>query len=184
MNCPDIIRELSAPTDRLDPTDLDRHLAACPRCSAWAARSARLDRIWAATRPAEPSPAAFDTVWAQVVADAETPESVRTLRFPSPIWGVALVGLAAAAALLVAILPPIGGTEVGPAPAVAQVEPIQVEPGQVLFIHLRDDGAKVAYQSRPKAAYRVVVAANDEAEVVAADSDPTGELLFRAGGLQ
>ncbi|MBX6314121.1 MAG: hypothetical protein IRY99_14580, partial [Isosphaeraceae bacterium] len=72
MRCDEVTRELAAPTSGPDPAALARHLAACPRCSAWAEASERLDRLWDATRPVEP-PAAFETVWGRVTqaTDAE-----------------------------------------------------------------------------------------------------------------
>src|SRR4051794_26183709 len=103
MRCSEVTRELSAPDGGTETADLERHLSACPDCSAWADRSAGLDRIWAATRPAEPPPAAFDALWARV-SEAADAEPARPIRFP--LWGVTVAGLAAAAALLVACFAP------------------------------------------------------------------------------
>jgi hypothetical protein len=62
-----------------------------------------LDRLWAVTRPEEPSPDMFDRIWANVRDRAFEPE---TLPF-KPVaawkrWGLALAVVAQAAALLIA----------------------------------------------------------------------------------
>jgi len=68
MHCVDVIRELSAPTAECDPAALAEHLAGCPRCASWAEQSTRLDGLWGATRPAQPSAAAWDRIWANITA--------------------------------------------------------------------------------------------------------------------
>ena len=55
MRCDDLIRELASPTGTLPPAAMAGHLASCPACAEWSSRAARLDRIWEATRPPEPS---------------------------------------------------------------------------------------------------------------------------------
>src|SRR4051812_39487671 len=66
MRCDDVIRELSAPTGDVAPDALAGHLAGCPGCASWSERSARLDQLWEATRPLEPSAVAWDRIWANV----------------------------------------------------------------------------------------------------------------------
>ena len=55
MRCDEVIRELAVPTDDRDSAALAEHLANCPSCAVWAKRDAEFDRLWDATRPAEPS---------------------------------------------------------------------------------------------------------------------------------
>lgn len=65
MRCEDLRSELAFPTGAVARGTLSRHLAECPRCAAWAERSARLDRLWEATRPAELSDAAWERIWSR-----------------------------------------------------------------------------------------------------------------------
>ena len=67
MRCDEVVRELAAPTVDRDRAAMAEHLAACPACAGWARRAEQLDRLWDATRPAEPSPEAWDAVWANIV---------------------------------------------------------------------------------------------------------------------
>jgi hypothetical protein len=133
MRCDEVVRELAAPTADGDRTAMADHLAGCAACADWARRAEGLDRLWDATRPAGPSAEAWDAVWARIAttlpcpAPAEEmptavaspsrngvapkilvhPGSVpagprprgRTWRFAA----VALVGLAQAAAILIAL---------------------------------------------------------------------------------
>ena len=73
MRCDEVIRELAVPTDDRDGTALAEHLAGCPSCVAWARRAALLDRLWEATRPPEPSPEAWDSVWANINQALQSP---------------------------------------------------------------------------------------------------------------
>jgi hypothetical protein len=66
MRCDEVIRELAAPTDDRESAALAAHLGGCPSCSEWARQAARLDRLWDATRPPDPSPEAWASVWANV----------------------------------------------------------------------------------------------------------------------
>lgn len=135
MRCDEVAQELSAPTGRLDRSAMAVHLAACPRCAAWLEKMEKLDRIWEATRPAEPTGLAFDQLWSNVNRSLEvgmSPELADVASsVESPIretipfdpdrrgsrrWRLAvavLAPLAAAAVLLLAILPT--GSD-GPAP--------------------------------------------------------------------
>jgi hypothetical protein len=128
MRCDEVIRELAAPTDDRDGTALADHLAGCPSCSDWARQAARLDQLWDATRPPEPSPEAWGTVWANIAQSlpsaaahrestsrpSRNGTATKVLTYPAPthvanpprIWrmgAAALMGLAQAAAILVAI---------------------------------------------------------------------------------
>lgn len=76
MQCDNVIRELAVPTDDRDSAGLTEHLAQCPSCAAWADRAARFDRLWEATRPAEPTSEIWDTVWAHVASGVDKKEFV------------------------------------------------------------------------------------------------------------
>ena len=71
MRCVDVIRELAAPTDTRDAADLADHLSRCSSCANLARQAAQLDRLWDATRPAEPSPEVWDNLWSQVAHSLE-----------------------------------------------------------------------------------------------------------------
>jgi hypothetical protein len=111
MRCVDVIEGLADPHGP-DSAALTEHLTHCPRCAAWARRSARLDRLWEATRPEEPAPEAWATVWAQVSQALDTAPPLapsprlRPSAAPGPRpwrrWGVATFAVAQAAVLLVA----------------------------------------------------------------------------------
>jgi hypothetical protein len=133
MRCDEVIRELAVPTDDRDRTVLDAHLADCPSCVAWARRATLLDQLWEATRPCEPAPEAWDSVWANITQSlqsataerefaATAPSSLRlgaspkiiTHSVPAPTQpsnraharrfaAIVLMGLAQAAAILVAL---------------------------------------------------------------------------------
>jgi len=47
-----------------------------------------LDRLWAATRPTEPSPEQLDRLWGEVLARASEPDVLPISRFRS--WGMSL----------------------------------------------------------------------------------------------
>ena len=79
MRCDEVIRELAVPTDDRDRSVLDEHLAACPSCRAWNHRAAMLDRLWDATRPAEPSAEAWDSVWSNISQGLQSPAASRDL---------------------------------------------------------------------------------------------------------
>jgi hypothetical protein len=106
MRCVDVIGELSAPTGP-ESAALAEHLAHCPRCADWARQCARLDRLWEATRPEEPSPATWTAVWSRVTQSVDVAPTTRPLPAaasrPHP-WrrrAIAAFGIAQAAAILV-----------------------------------------------------------------------------------
>jgi len=134
--CDDVTRELSAPTGRLDAEALDRHLAACVACADFARRSARLDDLWAESRPAVPADA-FGALWAAVereaaVAVADDRPRPKLLAMPAgqapgrwrrqAIVGLLMAQAAAAAVifLTMAVQPEAPDAE-GSGPAVAEV---------------------------------------------------------------
>lgn len=155
MRCVEVTRELSAPTGRIDPAALSRHLAGCPRCAAWSAGAERFDRIWEATRPAEPSAAAWDEVWAAVgnghaVRPIEPAAAGR--RWSRRRLIIATVALAQAAAILLAVAalwPRPADRGAAPDPArvpggpIASAPAVDVEQGQPVILRLGDGGIQV-----------------------------------------
>lgn len=144
--CHDVARLLSSGADPAG-SDLADHLAACPRCAAWAESVAALDATWAATRPAEPPAAAFDRAWAR----AATTPAVLPLRSAAGRFPVR--ALAAAASVLLGL--GLGwrlwhggadsGRDVPPAPVPpASLTPVafkfEAEPGETLILHIGPDG--------------------------------------------
>jgi hypothetical protein len=133
MRCDEVVRELACPTDDRDRAALADHLAACPACAEWVRRAHWLDRLWDATRPAEPSPEAWGSVWANIAQSLDASAPARREEQPAPgprpsrngtgpkihahsmpmparprsrswrLAAIGLVGLAQAAAILVAI---------------------------------------------------------------------------------
>jgi hypothetical protein len=132
MRCEEVIGELAAPTGEPDQTAMAEHLAGCPACARWARRAAWLDALWEATSPPEPSPAAWDSAWATIAQALESPapvaagssvvagpsrngRSAKVVAHPAPAqpaarrpaWRlapVAWIGLAQAAAILIALI--------------------------------------------------------------------------------
>jgi hypothetical protein len=132
MLCDDVIRQLTEPGNQPDEPRLAEHLAGCSACAEWLDRAQRLEKLWDATRPAEPSPQAWDALWSTVSAHLDQPVAVerngngvhlaefprampdlpkspepalspsRTRRWRSLV-AFGMVGLAQAAALLVAV---------------------------------------------------------------------------------
>jgi hypothetical protein len=153
MRCDDVKRELSAPTGRIDPVLVTAHLARCKPCASWAERLARLDRLWCETRPAEPSPATFDCVWARVLREAEltSPATIpfaahasRLSRGHQGLWNrrvLAWVGAAAAVVTLtwVGIQSNwrLHRPEVSHAVTPVALKNFEAEPGLTLYIRQR-----------------------------------------------
>jgi hypothetical protein len=131
MYCDDVIRELVVPTDDRDSAAIAEHVANCSSCAGWAERDAQFDRLWNTTRPIEPSPQVWDTVWAHIASslDSSTPAEFEAVASPmatlngsvlhverplgltpassrSRPWNwaaIGLIGLAQAAAVLLAV---------------------------------------------------------------------------------
>jgi hypothetical protein len=173
MRCEEVIRELAVPTDGRDDLAISRHLAGCETCVRWAEQAADLDRLWAATRPSEPSAESWDNLWSSLTAQldgdsrhgvngtrsvhahalsaASLPGPSRRGRYWRGLVAVGLVGLAQAAALLVAFgvawHRPVRSPAVSPDPLIVQKSApgldfvVDVEEGEVALIH--SDGKKV-----------------------------------------
>ena len=117
-------------------------------------REDRLERLWQATRPATPSAAVWDDVWASVVGELDRDEpKPLTLAIPSEPaprrrWAaVALVLLSQAAAAAIAVGLALHGR--GPAPDVREVSQrvtavVHVEEGRLVLIRPDVDVVQVA----------------------------------------
>jgi hypothetical protein len=159
MRCDEVMRELSLPSDDRDDGALADHLAECEACALWSEHAARLNRLWDATRPIEPPTESWDRLWSSVTARLDhagsvtTPHSQRdhsyavvgdaAPRHLSPLsrsWrslaAIGLIGLAQAAALLLAVSL---YWNTGSNSSLDSV--VDVEWGQVPLIH--SDGFKV-----------------------------------------
>ena len=181
MRCPEVMQELSAPGARPNAS-LARHLVHCPACTRWAAEVTRLDQIWDETRPTTPDSAQFSQLWNQVCLATEptaqtvampapvaasrlmanivdSPTVTERIPFLPRTWrhglelGLVLTGLAAAALLFFALIPPKPEYHSpSPVPEVVAEAPVALEnyesePGQTLFIQI--SGANVIAESRP-----------------------------------
>ncbi|WP_165071210.1 hypothetical protein [Paludisphaera rhizosphaerae] len=118
----------------------------------------RLERLWQATRPAAPSAAAWDDVWASVTRELDRPEA-KPLTLAMPVvpaprgrWAaVALVLLSQAAAAAIAVGLALHGR--GPIPDARQVSQrvtstVHIEEGQLVLIRPDLDALQVADLSR------------------------------------
>jgi hypothetical protein len=85
MHCHEVVRELSAPTANRDRAAMAKHLAGCSACAEWARRVEAIDRLWDATRPAEPAPEAWDAVWANIAQALPCPVAVHQDREDSAV---------------------------------------------------------------------------------------------------
>src|SRR5438105_1188160 len=106
MRCDEVIRELAAPTDDRDATAIAEHLSGCRTCNGWARQAAQLDRLWEATRPPEPSPAAWGPVWVHVAQSLDSPVSPG----PQPLAAPRPSGNGSAAKIVAHSAPPPSGS--------------------------------------------------------------------------
>jgi hypothetical protein len=170
MRCHDVIESLSTPPVPASAeiaAAVDAHLASCPHCAAWARRDARLSRLWEATQPEEPSPAAWSTLWSQVASTLEATSVTPSILSASSLkiapsagtptwrrwtWG-ALAVAQAAVILLAAWLvsrPEVVGPPQPPgapsgAPLVRKPAKVDIDYGSLALIHL--DGPEVKVDS-------------------------------------
>jgi len=165
MRCEEVTRELAAPSGPTDQADLAAHLAACPACAGWSSRADRLDRLWDATRPADPSPGSLDALWARASAALEAPSPALRLvgadatraRRRGRRLALAVIGLgvAQAAALMVVTLNTIRSRD-GRGPSLVAVGPelpasrpvagpsrVDVDVDQTVFVRYGADGHHV-----------------------------------------
>jgi len=171
MLCDDVIRKLAEAGNQPDEPSLAEHLAGCRACAEWLDHAQRFEKLWDATRPAEPSPQAWDALWSTISAHLDQPiaaerngHGLHLAEFPGTMperpkppvpalspsrtrrWrslaAVAMVGLAQAAALLLAIglswQVPV--KELNALPALVEAK-VEVGEGQMVLI--RSEGSKV-----------------------------------------
>jgi len=143
MRCVDVIQELAVPTGRLSSTELAEHVAACPRCATESARAAQLDRLWEASRPAEPTSDHWESLWAEVAHRIDRNDLAPEEFVPRPQWkvysspmfrrhaAVVSIILAQAAAVWIAVL------------LTLRTEAIEIEPGQPVIISSDEQGLHV-----------------------------------------
>jgi hypothetical protein len=133
MRCAEVIRELAVPSDERYASALANHLSSCQACAAWAQHATRLEGIWKATKPQDPGAATWDAMWVEIANSLDTLPSLHEIDASehaisvsdagatrrsdmAPVQGVrkarvggrslvaiALIGLAQAAAILVAV---------------------------------------------------------------------------------
>jgi hypothetical protein len=171
MLCDDVIRKLTEADNQPDEPALAEHLAGCSACAEWLDRAQRFEKLWDATRPAEPSPQAWDALWFSISAHLDQPIAAernghglhlaahpRTMperpKSPEPAlspsrtrrWrslaAFGMVGLAQAAALLVAV-----GLSwhvpVRTPDSLPALAEVKVEVGEGQKVVIRSDGSKV-----------------------------------------
>jgi hypothetical protein len=66
MRCDEVTRELLRPAGEREYGRLADHLAHCSSCARRVEDANRLDRLWDATRPVEPSAETWDALWANL----------------------------------------------------------------------------------------------------------------------
>jgi hypothetical protein len=100
---------------------IEAWLALHPEAAAELEGQTELSHLWRSTTAAEPSPAAWAKVWAQV---EQAPKRMPPKRWPAALWltGIAALG-AAAAVLLVVLLGTPWGSETTQTPAQAEQTP-------------------------------------------------------------
>lgn len=162
MRCETVIHELSVPSGKIDPSAIAGHLAACSRCASWSLQNEKLQHVWDATRPVEPSSAMFETIWANALARADAPETIAISSAPRwRQWGVVALVAAQAAALLIAGVAALTGTR---SSNTASVYDVRGEGGSTLIVSL--DGSSGA---APKV--RLANETGSGTDMVAADFD-------------
>lgn len=151
---------LFAPGSETDRAALNAHLAACPECASQAGRDAALTRVWEATRPADPGEAAWESVWSRVSAGldrgarrpeclpfADPPAAVRWRRQATSVFVAAqAAALLGAVALWGAHRPAAPPADLAARFRVAVG--VEIEPGEVVLIHLEGETARAVTMSR------------------------------------
>ncbi|MCA1684654.1 MAG: hypothetical protein LC745_01460 [Planctomycetia bacterium] len=145
-----------------EPGEIDRaalaaHLASCPRCASLAGRESAFTRVWDATRPSEPTAAAWDALWARVSDRLDRAPEPRTLtssarpRGREHVWTAFVV--AQAAAVLAAVVlwgahrasVEKAGTSVVARPPLRVID---IEVGAVVMIHLEGGDVRAVEMAR------------------------------------
>jgi hypothetical protein len=175
MHCEPVIREMSVPSGEVSSADLAAHLAACPACALRAEREARFDRVWEMTRPAEPSDAVWEGLWANVTESFERSATpARALEHPVRLaarpWrrvAFAAFALAQAAAILIAVFalsrpherPALHVARVTPTPPPPSAE-VVIDEGQFVIIRADRQGLRTVDLAQQEASSSNTVDAN------------------------
>lgn len=168
--CEAIRSELSAPTGAVGATELAGHLSACPSCASWADEVRSLDALWNNTRleasEADDDPEGWDAAWAKIAPAAEAVRRERDdqrARSRS-IW--LCVGIAQAAALMLAFglwwrsgREEIAVADQQPAAEAPPALTIDLTEGELWFLHVGKDGMRV----------ETTLVDEDDLDLVAAD---------------
>jgi len=145
IRCDDVTRHPAGSGAENNRADLAEHLASCLPCASKAERDASLLCAWDATRPAEPTDAAWEAVWARLSDRLDRAEQFVPLKVTSPSrtwrWNASAAFSLAQAAAVLAILvvwgthrrPPVEPST-GPGPILTKA--VNIEPGEVVMIHL------------------------------------------------
>jgi anti-sigma factor RsiW len=165
MRCRDVSRAIAALPGAMTESEIQAHLAACPRCAAMAEGVRRLDRLWDATRPEPPSAASWDSAWARIEHELAAapqpvpgdPSTIRTLpmtaRAPMARLGIGLALIAAA--VLLALNLPRPATQFADNGAGHRAEPVygtlDVPVGHTVLYHVDSDEHRVVQVSEPMA---------------------------------
>jgi hypothetical protein len=179
LRCDEVTAELAAPGSGVDRAAVAAHLASCPRCGEWAARADALTRLWDATRPVEPSDAAWDALWSEVTARLDSAE-VEESREVVParrdtLWYLRVAALAQAAAVLAAVTlwaarrpgPPAEAPAPAPAASVlARVDPPALPALQTIDIPEGEVGV-IREDARDKELHLVGLSLDDHPDGVA-----------------
>jgi hypothetical protein len=133
----------------MNAAELARHVASCPQCTRQAEAAQRFERIWEASRPAEPGPDAWKRIWAEVtrangpIVLAMPPQRQRR-RWLIPVLGLTIMAQAAAVLVAVGLLFTRSGFGTGPNRVVSGHTPVHtqavvefnLDTGQTLILKL------------------------------------------------
>ena len=163
MRCRDVSRAIAALPGAMSESEIQAHLAACPRCAKMAEGVRRLDRLWESTRPELPSAASWESAWARIDRElAAAPEPVasnsstapalpKTVRLPAARLTIGLALVAAAVVLALNVPSPApnfadNGTRNGPVYGT-----LDVPVGHTVLYHVDSDEQQVVQVSEPMA---------------------------------
>ena len=194
--CEDWFFDPAASVSETDRAVRAEHLASCPRCAAQSERDAALTSLWEATRPTEPGETAWEPVWTCVsehLDRAEAPEPVIVTTLSASPWrhrAMSASLVAQAAAILGALVlwgahrrpteaPALSSNLTAPAHAPRVDVDIDIEPGEVVMIHLEGNTVQAVPMShedqRPDTLDENLVLFND-AEAMAGMQETIAEM--------
>ena len=140
MRCSEAIHQLRT-TPEVSAA-VSAHLADCADCASWAEDDADLLRAWDATRPVEPTPQAWDSLWLSVSRELDAAERPRVYTMPeTPIAprlrpALFVLSLVQAAAILLAVFL-LPGRQPHRGETLAQITPSEVviDAGEITMLH-------------------------------------------------